>query len=395
MKKNSKNRPIKVLIVQQINRAYRVPLLKKLATHPNINLTMIYGTNKPVQAGDAGISIATDPMPFRTIKAKIEGIRLNGRELLWFNKALKLIKNEFFDVVICDYYTRMLSIWPMQKIQHKRNASFILWGIGFHQYPTPLLDVFRKLMVNRSDALLLYSEKEKIKYTNIGVPVQKCFVTQNTVDIEGIDAAVSAATGQQVLECKKKTESENGPVLMHIGRLAKNKRLDILIKILPALKKRWPFIRLILIGEGPEMESLKKMAKSFSVQECIKFIGPITDHKLLAPWVLASDLFVAPAQIGLMAPMCLTYGKTLVISDVAEHHGPEVQAFVPGKTGLSYHYEDSEDLINSINKLLDNPKQRKQFAKIGSNRVRKLMGPEQMLDAFIDAINYVTFRDIR
>lgn len=395
MNQNSKVRQIKVLIVQQINRAYRVPLLKKLAAHPGINLTMIYGTNKPVQSGDAGISIATDPMPFRTIKASIEGIRLNGREILWFNKALKLIKNEFFDVVICDYYTRLLSIWPMQRIQHKRNANFILWGIGFHQYQTPLLDIFRKAMVKRSDALLLYSEKEKIKYKNMGIPIQKCFVTQNTVDIEGIDAAVNATTEQQILECMKKTDSENGPVLMHIGRLAKNKRLDVLIKILPVLKKRWPMIRLILIGEGPEMEPLKNMAKSFSVQECVKFLGPITDHKLLAPWVLSSDLFVAPAQIGLMAPMCLTYGKTLIISDIDEHHGPEVQAFVPGKTGLSYHYEDSEDLINTINKLLDNSKQRKLFAEAGNNRVRKMMGPEQMLDAFIDAIHFVTQRDIK
>jgi len=50
---------------------------------------------------------------------------------------------------------------------------------------------------------------------------------------------------------------------------------------------------------------------------------------------LQGDLFVAPGTIGLMAPMSLVYGKTLVISDVAEHHDPEVQAFIPGETGLT------------------------------------------------------------
>ena len=41
--------PIRVLIVQQINRAYRVPLLIRLSEHPEIDLTMIYGTSSPVQ----------------------------------------------------------------------------------------------------------------------------------------------------------------------------------------------------------------------------------------------------------------------------------------------------------------------------------------------------------
>ncbi len=385
-KKNS----IRVLIVQQINRAYRVPLLKKLAARPDIDLTMIYGTNAPVQAGDAGISISTKPLPFKAIGAPIEGIRWKGREVLWAGKALRILKQEFFDVVIVDYYTRLLSIWPMQSIQHRRDAGFILWGIGFHQHPTPLIDVVRKMMIKRTDALLLYSEKEKIKYHEMGVPLEKCFVTQNTVDIENIDAGIAGTSNQQIFECRKRIGSnEAAPVLMHIGRLAKNKRLDILINILPVLKKKWNQIQLVLIGEGPEMESLRKLAYERSVSDIVHFLGPITDHKFLAPWVLSSDLFVAPAQIGLMAPMCLVYGKTLVISDVPEHHGPELQAFIPNETGLSYTYGDVDGLINAINNLLEDPEKRKQFAAVGSYRVRKLMNSEQMLDAFLDAIHFV------
>ena len=91
-----------------------------------------------------------------------------------------------------------------------------------------------------------------------------------------------------------------------------------------------------------------------------------------------------------MAPMSLVYGKTLVISDVAEHHDPEVQAFIPGKTGLTYKYGDVQDLAETINKLLADPEKRRQFAKAGSARVRELMGPERMIDAFLAAIRYVT-----
>lgn len=381
--------PIRVLIVQQINRAYRVPLLTKLASQPDIDLTMVYGTSPPVQAGDTGISIAEGPMPFRTISGPINGVRYKGREVLWYGLALKTIKQEHFDVVICDYYLRLLSIWRMQSLQHKCNAGFILWGIGFHQYPTPLLDKIRLLMIKRTDALLLYSERESQRYQEMDVPAKKCFVAKNTVDIEGIQAGMAVTTREDIQTCRQKLNAEKGPLLMHIGRMANNKRLDLLLQILPRLQKKWPNIQLALIGEGPELEGLHRLAAKLSVTEIVHFLGPITDHKLLAPWVLSSDLIVAPAQIGLLAPMSLAYGRTLVISDVTEHHGPEVQVCIPGQTGMNYKYEDLDSLTCVINDFLADSEKCQRFAEAGSIRVRELMGPERMLDGFLAAIHYV------
>jgi glycosyltransferase involved in cell wall biosynthesis len=209
------------------------------------------------------------------------------------------------------------------------------------------------------------------------------------VDIEGIDAAVTATKQKDIMACREKLNVREDPLLMHIGRLAGNKRLDLLLKTLPNLQKKWPGIKLALIGEGPEYEDLNNLATELSISDVVHFLGPITDHKLLAPWVLASDLFVAPAQIGLMAPMCLAYGKTLVISDVTEQHGPEVQVFLPGKTGLNYRFGDTDDLTRTINTLLNNSEKRNHFAAAGSAHVRKEMGPERMLDSFLAAIRYV------
>ena len=381
--------PIRVLIVQQINRAYRVPLLTKLASQPDIDLTMVYGTSLPVQAGDTGISIAEEPIPFRTISGPVNGVRYKGREVLWYGLALKTIKQEHFDVVICDYYFRLLSIWRMQSLQHKCNAGFILWGIGFHQYPTPLLDKIRLLMIKRTDALLLYSERESQRYQGIGVPAEKCFVAKNTVDIEGIQAGMAVTTREDIQTCRQKLNAEKGPLLMHIGRMANNKRLDLLLQILPRLQKKWPNIQLALIGEGPELEGLHRLAAKLSVTEIVHFFGPITDHKYLAPWILACDLIVAPGQIGLQAPMTLVYGKTLVISDDPKLHGPEVQAFIPGQTGLDYRYENLDDLVYAVDTLLADPEQCIKFAQVGSERVKKLMGPERMLEGFMAAIRYV------
>ncbi len=168
----------------------------------------------------------------------------------------------------------------------------------------------------------------------------------------------------------------------------------MLLRTIPNLQKRWPDIKLALIGEGPEDQNLKNLAIELFISDAVYFLGPITEHRLLAPWVLACDLFVAPAQIGLMAPMCSVYGKPLVISSATEHHGPEVQVFTPGKTGLNYNFGDIKDLIHAISFLLSHPQKCKQIAEAASNQIRKIMGPEQMSDSFLGAIHYVTGRQI-
>jgi hypothetical protein len=87
--------------------------------------------------------------------------------------------------------------------------------------------------------------------------------------------------------------------------------------------------------------------------------------------------------------MSLVYGRTLVLSNIREHHGPEVQAFVPGQTGMNYRYDDVDDLTHVISHLIANPQKRRKYAEAGSSRVRKIMGPESMLNGFLDAIHYV------
>jgi spore maturation protein CgeB len=78
----------------------------------------------------------------------------------------------------------------------------------------------------------------------------------------------------------------------------------------------------------------------------------------------------------------------LVISDKEEQHGPEVQAFLPGKTGLSYRFGDLKELYQAIDYLLKSPDKRKEFGSFGSSYVREIMGSEIMLTAFLDAIFY-------
>ena len=110
-------KPTKILLVQKFNRAYRSSFLCQLSNNPSIDLTMVFGTNSPIQPLEVGINISNEEMPFKTIPGKIKRLRIFNKELLWFDEALKTLINKNYDVVISDYYTSLLSTFPMQSIQ--------------------------------------------------------------------------------------------------------------------------------------------------------------------------------------------------------------------------------------------------------------------------------------
>lgn len=384
---------IRLLVVQEQFRFYRVPLLSRISEERDIDLTVVHGTNPP-NRGEAGLNIANGPMLFRVVKGRIPAVTWQDRQALWFGLALRLVRSEPFDVVVHDYFCRFLSIWPMQSFQRRHNRGFILWGIGFHLPPTWFTDRMRLWMVSRSDAVILYGPREHKRYVSMGVPESKLFVAQNTIDIEGVEAGISAATKLKQRSIRERVGNFEGPILLHVGRLAKAKRLDLLVESLPFLRKRWPYVKLLLIGDGPERKVLAALAQKLGVAEAIYFAGSITDTVELAPWVLASDLVVAPAQIGLQAPMAHAYGKALVVSDdpLASVSGPEYRAFVPGKTGLTYRHLDRDDLVRAISELLANPDKLAKMGRSAFRYVREDMPTDWQTTGFLDAIRSVARR---
>lgn len=63
------------------------------------------------------------------------------------------------------------------------------------------------------------------------------------------------------------------PVIVSIGRIAKEKSIDTVIAALPALREKLPDIRMIIVGEGNEIENLSAFAASVGVGDCVTFTG--------------------------------------------------------------------------------------------------------------------------
>jgi 1,2-diacylglycerol 3-alpha-glucosyltransferase len=82
----------------------------------------------------------------------------------------------------------------------------------------------------------------------------------------------------------------NKPVLLYVGRLDKEKRIDMILRALPDIS-RATGVHLVLAGIGKEKRNLEELAEKLGIQQTVTFTGFIPDEDLQNIYRVA-DLFV-------------------------------------------------------------------------------------------------------
>lgn len=82
------------------------------------------------------------------------------------------------------------------------------------------------------------------------------------------------------------------PMVLGVGRLAPEKRFDLLLRSFAAATKRQP-ANLMILGEGPERDNLGRLAASLGIQDRLRLVGfkpnPFSYMKRAAVLVVTSD----------------------------------------------------------------------------------------------------------
>ena len=109
---------------------------------------------------------------------------------------------------------------------------------------------------------------------------------------------------------------KNETVLIHVGRFAKQKNHEFLIKVFDYLiKKEQLEAKLLLIGVGPLQEEIKRLVESLGLKERVIFMGNRSDVDSL---LSASDLFVFPSLhegLGIVVIEAQASGLKCIVSD--------------------------------------------------------------------------------
>ncbi|WP_144206212.1 GDP-mannose-dependent alpha-(1-6)-phosphatidylinositol monomannoside mannosyltransferase [Mycobacterium tilburgii] len=85
------------------------------------------------------------------------------------------------------------------------------------------------------------------------------------------------------------------PTVVCLSRLVPRKGQDILIKALPSIRKRVEGAALVIVGTGPYLDTLRRLARNTGVADHVTFTGGVPAAELPAHYALA-DVFAMPCR---------------------------------------------------------------------------------------------------
>jgi glycosyltransferase involved in cell wall biosynthesis len=104
-----------------------------------------------------------------------------------------------------------------------------------------------------------------------------------------------------------------------VGRAVPYKRLDVVLRAAARLAPDMPDLEVVVIGQGPELESLRKLATDLGIAHQIDFRGFLDEHRQVLAAVAGSRAFASASEIegfGIVVVEAMALGVPYVVTDI-------------------------------------------------------------------------------
>lgn len=178
---------------------------------------------------------------------------------------------------------------------------------------------------------------------------------------------------------------ERALIVGAVGRLSREKGHHILVQAAAEFRKASGGIRVVIFGEGRELEALKRGCQELGVSDIVTFAG---FEKQISPWIQACDVIVNPS---------LTEGTPNVVLEAMALGTPVIATAVGGvpdmiedqQTGVLVPPSDCPAIAEAVSKLLSQPEKRDEMAKAAQKAISKWSGErqtEQLIDLYCEVL---------
>jgi phosphatidyl-myo-inositol dimannoside synthase len=184
---------------------------------------------------------------------------------------------------------------------------------------------------------------------------------------------------------------EDGPVVVSVSRLVARKGGRTLVKAFPRVLDQHPTAHLAIVGGGPDLDLLRKMAAAEGVERSVTLTGP-QPWARIPSYLAAADVFALPTRDRFFGTE--TEGLPLVYVEAAAAGLPLVGADVggvrdavrPGETGILVDGNNPSDTADAIVRLLDDPEEAARLGKAGREMVLREFDWDRIYEQYRQAL---------
>jgi len=335
----------KVLIIQAQIKHYRVPFFTRLyeaLRHSHISLTVAYSDPNEVEASRK--DNAELPAEFgQRVRAHWFGARCVYQPLL--AEAMRS------DLVVVGNENKFLINPLLLGLSALRLKRIAFWGIGPNMEAdrSEMSEWIRRRMLRAADWWFAYAPSSVAYLEQHGIPVEVITNVQNAVDTKDFHNLVASVSDEEVARLKASLGINGGRVGLYCGLLDQTKRLPFLIEAAHIIRKKHADFHLIIVGSGPDRESVETIAAR---EKWIHCLGPKFGRDKAAAFRAAS-IFMLPGRVGLAVLDSFAAGLPLISTQLPTH-GPEFSYLSDGENGIATKH-DVNEYADAVMRVLDEP----------------------------------------
>ncbi len=237
---------------------------------------------------------------------------------------------------------------------------------------------YAKIIAGSVNAITGPSVKIQEYFRSHGIKKQVNIIP-NTVEIEKFDP--NNFTAEQRSELRKRYGiPDSSMVAIFVGRLGKEKSIDVLLDYWSQGIKPEDGLHLLIVGGGPDSESLREYAASLGLDSMVTFTGPIP-HEEVAAYYAISDVFVTASlsevySISMLESMA---SGLPVLQRFDELNSSQIQA---GKNG--FFFNDALEMASVLKVLKrESPEDMKKMKEVVINSVKD-SGAESLAKSLLE-----------
>lgn len=288
------------------------------------------------------------------------GERRSIKEAIMFSLNCFKLLNKKFDVVEVDHMPQLV-LFPMKFVCVVKQKKFFgswheVWGrkywVKYLGLRGNIAYIIEWLSTHLPDEIISGSTHTTRKLKSdlgVNIPVHNIPLGIDFEDINNVEASTIKSD------------------VISAGRLIKHKNIDVLIKAISLLKIKFPNIRLIVVGNGPEQDNLKRLAKELNLENNIKFYDFMERHSDLWSLMKSSKVFAYPTireGFGLSSIEANACGLPVITTNHKDNGAKD--QIINNKNGQIIELSES-NLANSIEFYLLNKSSKETYINIAKD----------------------------
>ena len=253
-----------------------------------------------------------------------------------------------------------------------------LLSIGLRFQIRALLTMYiRRFIYRRAHAYIGYYSQAEGVVLSYGLR-PTAFFYGNTTDTDSLLSIRKVLIDKPLLLDKRRR-------ILHIGRLVKWKKVDLLIKAFSLIVERYRDSELVIVGDGPEKDALIKRAIDLGLRDKIIFTGAVYDLIELAQYMNESSVYVLAGMGGLSINDAMCFSLPIICS-VCD--GTEKDLVFEGENGFFFKEDDVADLTEKLNWILSDLPRAAQMGEKSLQIIKERVNLDVFSNMYKKALSY-------